>query len=157
MKILVSAITLIVVTILSLNKNVFADDSIQTMEQQFNALRGFNITYAKCNSVATGSGITDKAALTELSKTFSSRMLTNHKKMVELVLESEPKAFSFYTELMTADMLATFFMGTNIAEVNEAVKKDKESLYEKYNFDWRLTHTELWETYRCSDIYSKIK
>lgn len=157
MKILVSAITLIVVTILPLNKNAFADDSIQTVEQQFTALRKLNITYAKCNSVATGSSITDKAAQIELSKTFFSRMLANHKKMVELVLESEPKAFSFYTELMTADMLATFFMGTNIAEVNEMVKEDKESLYKKYDFDWKKVHAQLWDTYECSEIYSAIK
>lgn len=157
MKIFVSAITLIVVTTLPLNKNVFADDSTQTMEQQFTALRKLNTTYAKCNNVSTGSGITDKVALTELSKTFFSRILTNNKKMVKLVLESEPKAFSFYTELMTADMLATFFMGTNIAGVNETVKEDMESLYKKYDFDWKKTHAQLWDTYECSEIYSAIK
>ena len=54
-------------------------------------------------------------------------------------------------------MLAAFFMGMHIVETNEKVNKDKESLYEKYNFDWRLTHTELWETYNCSGIYSNIK
>lgn len=157
MKILISAIAFIVVTILSFNKTVFADDSVDSVEQQFTTLRALNTTYAKCNHVATGSGITDKAAQIAQSKKLHSEMLTNHKKMVKLVLESEPKAFHFYTELMNADMLAAFFMGVNTAETNEMVKKDKESLHEKYNFDWRLTHTELWETYNCSGIYSNIK
>ena len=157
MKKLTNRIALIVLTTLPLSINAFADDSNKTMEQQFTELNKLNIVYAKCNTVATGSGITDKAAQTGLSKTFFSEMLKNHKKMVKLGLEGEPEAFNFFLELMTADMLAAFFMGTNIVEVNGMVKKDMESLYEKYNFDWKLVHTELWETYKCNEVYSKLK
>ena len=80
MKILISAITLIVVTILPFNKNVFADDLDDTIEQQLATLRALNTAYAKYDRVGTGSGITDKAELIAQSKNFQSEMLTNHKK-----------------------------------------------------------------------------
>jgi len=57
---------------------------------------------------------------------------------------------------MVGKDIFTGYMLRAIADGNDAYKKEKASLQETNNWDWKRTNKQLWSKYGCDAIYKNL-
>lgn len=117
-------------------------------------LTAITTDYAKCADVVLANFPSDKEAQ-EVIKVFYSKMIENIQKIIDLERKSGSENINITLDLMGRDIL-TGYMLKSFTEVDSNYQSSKKELKQKYEWDWRKVHKELWLKQGCNAIYNSI-
>ena len=110
--------------------------------------------YGRCADVVMGNFDTDKKAQ-DAARLFFKAMIKNISSMIEIEKRQGHESTLLFIDIMGKDIFTGYLLRA-FADVNEAYQKEKKSLQETNNWDWKRTDKQLWSKYGCDAIYKGL-
>ncbi len=110
--------------------------------------------YGRCADVVLGNFDTDKKAQDAVGL-FYKAMIKNINSMIEIEKKQGHESIILLLNIMGKDVLSGYLLRA-FADDKEAYRKEKKSLEETNNWDWKHTHQQLWSKYGCDAVYKGL-
>jgi hypothetical protein len=110
--------------------------------------------YARCLDNALGSFAKESEAQAA-ARLISAAMLRNIRSIVAQERTKPNQGIAFWLETMGEEAFVGYLF-KSFSDVSEEYRAERQVLERQNNFDWRLTHQQLWKKYGCDAIHSQL-
>lgn len=110
--------------------------------------------YGRCVDVVSGNFDSKKKSQDAGSRFFRA-MIQNISSMIEIERKQGHESTVLFLNMVGKEVFTGYLL-RGFSEVSETYQKEKNSLLEANNWDWKRTDQQLWRKYGCDAVYKGL-